>query len=284
MTLVLELPAEIESAVFPMNKIFSLALPALLALSLTLVARPAVAAPQTLTAQQVLDAAAQKYAGFSQYQGTCSILIDGESAIEGEPSQHLVSSANSVVDFERDKSLKVTGDSGFGGKFEALSTPASTTITVNGAGDKKMTLFQKDTLNKAETDEFLAGLTGVSGGGGATLPAMLLSDNTLNPLHAKGVVALLPTRSLGTTPCYIVTKTDAENKSVRTFWIEKDSFLLRRLEIEMGEMKSPAPTKEILEKYPQLKNMPAITTHYTNHILVFATQLAETAPWFLPRN
>lgn len=267
-----------------MNKLFSLALPALLALSLLMSSRPAVAAPQTLSAQEVLDAAAQKYAGFTQYQGTCSILIDGAASIEGEPAQHSVSSANSTVAFERDKSLKVTGTNSFGGTFEALSTPTSTTITASGAGDKKMTLFQKTTLNKEEMSEFLGGLTGISGGGGATLPALLLSDSEINPLRAKGVAALLPMRNLGATPCYIVTKTNEEYKAVRTFWIEKDSFLLRRLDIEMGETKSPKLTAEVLAKYPQLKDMPAITTQYTNHILIFATQSAETKPWYSPRN
>lgn len=267
-----------------MNKLFSLAIPALLALSMSATSRPAVAAPQTLSAQQVLDVAAQKYAGFTQYQGTCSILVDGEASIEGEPAQHTVSSANSTVTFERGQSLKVTGSTGFGGTFEALSTPTSTTITVSGAGDKKLTLFQKATLDKAETDEFLAGLTGISVGGGATLPAMLLSDSSLNPLRAAGVAALLSMQNLGTTSCYIVTKNNEENKVVRTFWIEKDSFLLRRLEIEMGETKSPKLTEEMIAKYPQLKDMPAITTRYTHHILAFATQLAQTKPWYSPRN
>lgn len=257
-----------------MNKIFVFALPALLALSL--VARPVVAQTKPLTAAEVLEAAAQKYANFKQFQGTTSILVDGESSVEGEPPSHLVASANSRVDFVRAQSLEVTGDSGFVGTFEAFSTPASTTIEVVGKDGKKTPLFVKAALDREGTAEFMGGLTGVSGGGGATLPALLLSkDGDLNPLRPTGVLALLPERNLGLTPCYVVTRTDAEIRSASTFWIEKDSFLLRRLEIETGEQKSPEFTAEILAQYPQLKDMPAIRTHYVNHTLIFATQLAK---------
>ena len=257
-----------------MNKIFAFAVPALLALSL--ISRPAVAQPTTLSAQEVLDASAQKYAGFARYEGTCSTLLDGESSADGDAPLHLVSSANSVTVFERDKSLEITGDNGFGGKFEAYSTLTSTTIEVFGENGKKVTLFEQTAPDTNASVEFLAGLTGISGGGGATLAALLLSkDEDLNPLRAKGIVALLPVRNLGTKTCYIVTKTDEENKKVETFWIEKDSFLLRRLEVEMGETKSPELTAEDLEKYPQLMNMPDITTHYSKHISVFATKVAR---------
>lgn len=274
-----------------MNKLFSLAVPALLALSLSVVSRPATAQPQTLSAQQVLDAAAQKYAGFSQYKGTCSILLEGESAMAGGPAQQIVGSANSTVEFERGKSLEVKGTNNFGGTFEALSTPASTTISATTDGGaaapawklvKRTVLFQKDRLDKATTGQFLGGLMGVSGGGGAALPALLMDDNSLNAFRAKGEVALQPMQNLGTTPCYIVTKTDQEHKSLTTMWIEKDSFLLRRLQTEIGPMTTPAMTSaqfppEMLAQNPALKDIkiPAMTSSYNNRLLVFTTQVAK---------
>ena len=272
---------------FTMNKLFPFALPALLAL--TLAFRPAVAAPQALSAQQVLDAAAQKYAGFSQYQGACSILLEGESAIDGGAPQQIVGSANSIVTFERGESLDVTGSNNFGGTFEAVSTPDLTTISVTGADaspvwklTKRTVIFQKDKLDKATTDQFLAGLMGVSGGGGATLPALLMGDNSLNPLRAKSEIALQPERNLGTTPCYIVTETDNARKSVTTLWIEKDSFLLRRIQSEIGPTTTPAMTgaqlpPEMLKENPALKDMkvPAMSSSYNNRLLVFTTQVAK---------
>ena len=244
-------------------------------LALSLVARPIAAQEKTLTAQQVLDAAAQKYAGFYEFQGTCSILLDGESSIEGEPPTHLVSSANSAIKFVNGQTLTVTGDNGFGSKFEALSTPTAASISIVDGNGKKTPLVQQGALDEKNTEGFLAGLTGVSGGGGATLPALLLSDSALNPLRAAGKVELQPMRNFGTTPCYVLTRTNDEAKSVTTMWIEQSSFLLRRLEVEFGETKAPELTPADLAKYPQLKDMPKITTHYVNHTLIFATQLAK---------
>ena len=57
----------------------------------------AVAAP--LTAAQVLEAGAKRYAGLYQLQATCSIIINGEVAVEGQAPQQFVSSANSKVSF-----------------------------------------------------------------------------------------------------------------------------------------------------------------------------------------
>lgn len=266
-----------------MNKIFSLAVPALLALSL--VSRPAVAQPKTLTATEVLEASAKKYAGFYQFEGNCSILIDGESAIEGEAAQQILGTANSAISFVNGRNLKVSGGSGFGGSVEALSTPDSATITLVGIDGKKTTLYTKNAPDAGSSDEFLASLTGVSGGSGAVLPALLLSDGALNSLRAPGKAEMQTAQNLGQTPCYVVTKTDAENNSVTTFWIEQDKLLLRRMETVFGPRTTPAMTAttegmftpEQLAQNPVLKDIkiPAMTTFYSRHLLVFATKVAQ---------
>lgn len=263
-----------------MNKIFSLALPALLALSL--VARPTLAQPKTLTASEVLEAAAQKYAGFYEFEGNCSIIVNGESAIEGEPPRQMVSSANSKVSFVHGQTLNVSGDNNFGGKFEATVTPDAASIAMVGADGKKTTLLDKKGADAGASAEFLGGLTGVSGGGGAVLPALLLGADSLNPLRAKGVVEMQAAQNLGETACYVVTITNAERKSVTTLWIEQDKLLLRRMEFMMGPATTPAMTSaqfspEMLAQNPALKDIkvPATTINYSYQILIFATQNAQ---------
>ena len=258
-----------------MKNLFAFALPALLALSL--LSRPSVAQPAAMTAQGVLDAAAQTYADFREYKGTCAALIDGAASTDGAPPQQIVSSATSRFAFERGKNLKVIGDTMFGGSYTALSTPTQSSIDIVPDKGETTRLFDKTVADEDAMTEFLASITGISGNSGYMTPAALLTDGELNPFRAQGILELLPEQNLGTTPCYVVRQTDEERKSVSTLWIEKESFLLRRFEQDMGATKTPELTEADLEKYPQLKGMkmPSVMMLYTKRLLVFSNEVAR---------
>ncbi len=257
-----------------MKFLFSFALPALLALSLF--ARPSAAQPAMLSAREVLDAAAQTYAALEIYQGTCSVVNDSAySTSESVATTHAVSSATAKISFQRDRKLNVTGNSPMGGSFDATTTPAGSIIEVTASRGQAIRIYDVTGEKAANREEFIASMTGISGGTGLTIPAALITDGELNPFRGAGTLSAPEVRDLGATACYVVKQTDEERKSVHTFWIEKSSFLLRRLETEMGTIIAPKMTAEEIKEYPQLAEMPQMTVLYTNTLMVFSNETAR---------
>ncbi len=250
------------------------------------VAAPLTDAPLTdapLSAAQILEKSRQTYAAFTSYKGSCSVVSDTVFAQgDGAPVQG-VTSASALVEFEREKSLSVTGVDMSGKPFRAQWTPDETWLehvrdTTDGVpAPSRRTDFKDRRLNPNDAgvyravDAMMAGLSGFTGGTGSAIPNALMPDrfDLANPFSSLGSAKLLPSRNLGNVPCYVIEQTVPELNSVTTYWIEQKTFLLRRKTEEQGEQRyDDSPVVDG-------KTLPIMRVAYTLNQYVFATTQAK---------
>ena len=240
----------------------------------------AAVAPAELTASQILEKSRQTYAGFSVYKGTCSVVTDAVLAVgDGEPMQS-VYGASAKIEFERGERLAIEGVDMGGNPIKALWTPQQAWIemvvydkdapTPTPTGKTKRKIIEGNEVLKP-IDSMLASLSGVTGGTGAKILNALVPDrfDLGNPFTRLGTAKLLAPKQLGTKICYVVQVTTAELNRVDTYWIERDSFLLRRLTEEIGEQR--------FDDMPEIEGakMPMIRIAYSLSQFVFATSEAK---------
>ena len=237
-------------------------------------------APAELSASQILTKSRQTYAAFSVYKGTCSVVTDALIAVEdAEPMQN-VSSASAKIEFARGERLAVEGVDMGGSAFKALWTPDETWLEVmahRGAGigpgpeDKTERKIIKGTPDFAAQDALLASMSGFTGGTGSKIPNALMPDkfDLGNPFTKLGEAKLLNSKQLGAKICYVVQVTTPELNRVDTYWIERNSFLLRRMTEEIGEQR--------YDDIPEFegKPMPILRVGYSLNQFVFATTEAK---------
>ena len=232
-------------------------------------------APAWLSASQVLEKSRQTYAGFSSYKGSCSAVSDALIAVgDAEPMQN-VSSASATIEFVRGERLAVEGVDMGGSPFKALWTPGQAYIeqvkrgdTIGAAGEVKRTDYKNDDI--PAFDAMLGGLTGFTGTTGSLLPAALLDNIWSNPFpNPKSQLRQLPARNLGTVPCYVIEATAPELNRVTTYWIERKTFLLRRITEELGEQR--------FDDMPEVNGVkePIMRLAYSLNQFVFATTEAK---------
>ena len=193
----------------------------------------------TLDAAQILRKSLQTYGKLQTYQGTCAVTSEAVIDVEGRGRQHIAQNAQATIKFERGKRLSIEGTLMGGDPFRALSTPKETWDEFQRRDDApgKMTreTVKGDNVLTA-TETLLAGLSGVTGGAASTIPDLFAPDPVSNPYAILGTVKRLPDQTIGASDCYVLEQNVPELNTVTTYWIEKNSFLLRRKQEEQGEM------------------------------------------------
>ena len=232
-----------------------------------------------LTATQILEKSRATYAAFGVYQGDCSVVSDAEFEVEGQAPAHELSGASAHIEFERGAQLSIRGFDSEGLPFRAFSSPKETWLeTTETAADAG----QFPPRNKAERHNYkdddvlsareamLGGATGVTHGAASTIPAALLGQIWSSPFPSpKTNAELRESVKLGDAKCYVVVASSPALNSVRTYWIEENTFLLRRLQDEQG-----AATYDDMPEIDGKKQ--AVTKlKYAFYTYVFATSKAE---------
>ena len=228
------------------------------------------------TAAQIIEKSRQTYAAFSSYQGSCSVVSDASIAMGDEAPTQNASSASATIEFERGKQLSVSGVDAGGQAYRAQWTPVQTWLEMargrqeKGDAGKTEREIIPDEPNFSAVDALIASLTGVTSGTGSLLPAALQDGFWSNPFPVPNShLQLLAPQNLGATSCYVVVATDDKLKSVNTYWIEQNTFLLRRLTEEQGE--------QIYDDMPAIngQKQPTMRLAYSLNQYVFATTKAK---------
>lgn len=214
-----------------------------LTLSLQLVAvRPANAQDTELTATEILQKSLKTYAELKTYRGTCAVINEQVSALTGGKPQHHVSYARAAFDFQRNQRLSVKGQNVLGNRFEALATPDKTWIespigSINGAPMSEQQRKEARRFFGGLADSELFGkvtdaLFSLTQGAASVVPTLLMGDSPANPLRRSFGATLLPSQKIVGDDCYVVRHNFADMGLITTFWVDKQTFLLRRMQEE----------------------------------------------------
>lgn len=166
-----------------------------------------------VTPAQVVQRSEQAYAALKSYQGKTTVITTG--TVNGAAEEYHTSAE---IKFVRPDKLWAEGTDMSGNPFAYVSTGAATYLKTNGAG-----------WHKVENSEMaIASVTGTAMSAGTTIPAALLHTNWGYPYPATPSFgpAMAP-EDVDGHACYHLTATDPTG--VRDFWIDRTTFLLRRL-------------------------------------------------------
>ncbi len=222
---------------------------ALCALALTLslqlgAIRPVSAQEAELSATEILQKSLVTYGELKLYRGTCAVTSEKISTFGNNAPQHRVTNANATFNFTRGERLSVKGENILGNRFEALSTPDKTWVEsgVAGADGAPMTERQKEDarviLPGLEDTELFDQVTGalfsLTEGAASVMPSLLMGDSPSNPLRRPPGATRLPDQNILGNDCYVVHHDFAAAGVATTFWVDKRTFLLRRMQKEQS--------------------------------------------------
>ena len=219
-----------------MKHLFSLCALALM-LSLQLVGARGASA-QELSAPEILQKSLQTYAQLPSYRGTCAVTNEQISQFgEGAP-QHHVFNAQATFSFERGQQLSIRGRNILGNRFAARSTPGEVWVELGASptdGAQPPAAENARHVFAGLDDSEIAGkisdeLFGLTQGAASIVPTMLAGDSPANPLRRSVGATLLPAQTIVGDECYVVRF--AISDGVTTFWVDKRTFLLRRMQEE----------------------------------------------------
>jgi hypothetical protein len=187
-------------------------------LALALAAPRAAAAP--LTGPQILQKSAAAYAALPAYVGAATV----QSAVTAG-RQKIAQTATAVIQFQRPDKIRIEGKDVTGQPYrivsdgrEVWSAPTSRT----NPGWQKMPNVQAAII----------GMTGPAAGAPATLPALLLSMPWGNPFPRVDGSRRGPDVKIDGHACFQVVRADPS--TMRSYWIDRQSFLLRRMKEEQN--------------------------------------------------
>lgn len=204
--------------------------------------RPASAQATELSATEILQKSLKTYGELQSYRGTCAVTNEQVSALGGGKPQHHVTNARATFDFQRGERLSIKGQNILGNRFEALSTPDKTWIesTLNMTNGALMSEQERKdarkilpSLQDAERfGEVTDALFSLTNGAASVVPTLLMGDSPRNPLRRSFDATLLPAQKILGDDCYVVRHNFANLGLVTTFWVDKQTFLLRRMQEE----------------------------------------------------
>jgi hypothetical protein len=209
-----------------------------------------------LTAQQILDKMATTYATCKSYRDSGVVTNDfgPHSRAENYPRHIDVKPFRTA--FERPDRFRFEYDD---------PTPEKPYIVWAKVGEVRTWWYIKRGVEKLSSlDLGVAGATGVSSGSAHTIPSLLLPDQiTGAKLSAMIDLARLPDESLDGTPCFKVQGKYGFGNQPRTVWLEKATFLVRRIAGGTGlaknttdyrpEVNKDIPAKELELNAPSKK-------------------------------
>lgn len=203
-----------------------------------------------LTAQQILDKMTTTYATCKSYRDSGVVTNDfGPHSAGDNFPRH--------VDVKPFRTAFVRPDQF---RFEYYDgTPEKLYIVWAKGGEVRRWWYIKTGVEKEPSlDLSLGGATGVSGGSAHTIPALLLPDQVGGAkLLAMIDLTRLPDESLEGTPCFKLQGKYGFGNQPRTVWLEKATFLVRRIAERTGLAKNttdyrPEVNKDIPAKELEL--------------------------------
>jgi hypothetical protein len=198
----------------------------LLGLSLVLAARGAVAAE--LSGSQLLRRSAAAYAALRSYAGTTTVRSEVK-----RDGRTIARTASASIRFRRPGTVRIEGTDVTGRPFRIVSDGRTTwSAPTSRANPARQQMPNLETA--------VAGLTGVSLGASAAVPAALLNLRWGNPFPQGAGSRRGPDQRIDGHPCYQVI--DAGARVTRRYWIDRRSFLLRQLREEQNARQLAAIT------------------------------------------
>ena len=206
--------------------------------------RPASAQGAELSATEILQKSLKTYGELQTYRGTCAVTNEQISAFGNGKPQHIVTNARATFNFKRGERLSIQGQNILGNQFEALSTLDKTWIeSPTGApGGVQMSPQQREDarqtfggLEDSENfDQVTSALFSLTQGAASVVPTLLMGDSPGNPLRRPPGATLLPDQKILGDDCYVVRHDFVAMGVVTTFWVDKQTFLLRRMQQEQN--------------------------------------------------
>jgi hypothetical protein len=173
--------------------------------------------------QELLGKSRAAYAALTSYQGTTR--TDNKTLIDGQPMPG--QSGTAKIAWEKPDLLSVTGT-------DASQYPYSILGNKQGAW-YKWPLDNKGEWQERSLELGIASMTGVARMAPTTIPMLLLGKPDIAFRHSENI-ALEKEDVLDGHPCFKLTAVGRE--STRSWWIDKSSFLLRRIEESYSELQS----------------------------------------------
>ncbi len=225
-----------------------------------------------LSARQILIKSAATYASFEQYKGNCVVLSDAKVKMPGldDSPRHIITAARSSISYQRGQLVAVFVNDG-SQSFTAIDgggteTYLETSKLSNKAEEPKREVFE-DKEHISKTRLLQINLAPQASGAGTLIWNALDGSKSSSDLFSTaGDTQLLPEQMLGKTLCYVIARKDGGKTT--TLWIEKDTFLLSRLQVEQGEYKSKPIEAKDGKKI-------SIELDYSFKTYVFATEEAK---------
>jgi outer membrane lipoprotein-sorting protein len=237
-----------------MNNSISPSLCRILALTLACAVSTGIAAEKestdSLTAQQILDKVAATYATCKSYRDSGVVTNDFGPHSAGDNFPRHVDVKPFRTAFVRPDQFRFEYDN---------PTPEKPYIIWAKGGEVRRWWYIKPDVEKLPSlDLGIAGATGVSSGAAHTIPSLLLPDQIGGAkLSAMIDLTRLLDESLDGTPCFKLHGKYGFGNQPTTLWLEKATFLVRRIAEQSGSNKRttdyrPEVNKEIPAKELEL--------------------------------
>ena len=233
----------------------------------------AVTAPMTAT--QILEKSRQTYAGLQVYRGKCAATLYQINAGKEGPREVNLTSQSSL-EWERGRSLHIATNNGIQ-KWNVEGDAKEIVLNDSGIANlfapKREVFVDKEHINK--TTAFFIAFQPNALGTGTMVYRLLENIRFLHPFDLKNS-ELRPADSVDGRPCYVVARREDKTNAVTTFWLDKESFLLRRMTVEQGEY-APEPI-EIGGRIVERTHIMRSSTTY----LFSIDEALKVAPQFTP--
>jgi hypothetical protein len=223
------------------------------------------AQPQELTGNDILQNSVQAYARLDRYAGTSSVITRIAAQVSEAQTFDSSSTNFAKIEFNRSVESKVARVEDFDKKSRAARKPIEFSadagkIKIEGAGTAMMpsgfinlryklisdgktaetTIVSYDEKERSQkdvkVDVAVGGLNALSNGAATLVPAALLGMRYDNPLESLDSPHMEGFEKIGVWDCYKVTDFDPILNIKSTFWVDRQSFLLRQYQTERGEI------------------------------------------------
>jgi outer membrane lipoprotein-sorting protein len=207
----------------------------ILALTLACAVSAGIAAEKestdSLTAQQILDKVAATYATCKSYRDSGVVTNDFGPHSAGDNFPRHVDVKPFRTAFIRPDHFRFEYDDG---------TPEKPYIVwAKGSDVRTWWHVRPGVETPSSLDLGIAGATGVSSGSAHTIPTLLLPDRITGArLSAMADLTRLPDEGLDATPCFKLQGKYGFGKQPTTLWLEKATYLIRRIAQDTGLNKS----------------------------------------------
>jgi len=233
---------------------------------LVLIPSVAMAQPEEVTGADILANSAKAYAKISRYVGTSAVITRMVSQVSEAQAVDGASTANAKIEFNRGGKIKIEGIQTYGDRYSIISGGKTATLTYM-ADDKER--IEKD----LDVERAIGSMSAVSADAASAIPAALLDMRVYSPLNTLHAPQLQGFEKISIWECYKVVDFDSVRNIKSTFWIDRESFLIRQHLTEQGEMNLEGAyldrpkVRESLEKTQEFMEKIGMKSITTLHIV-----------------